>query len=90
MAEFKVSSGIDGDISAFQTAGSELNASFAATDSAGVSTLSTAMACIAEQQQIKNLIELYMSLVAKDARDLNDMAATARAMDSAVAGSHSG
>lgn len=88
MAEFKVSTGIDGEISAFQTAGSELNASFSATDSAGVSSLSTAVACIAEQKQIKALMELYMSLVAKDAKDLNDMAATARALDSAVAGSH--
>ena len=87
MSEFKVTSGVDAQIAAFKAAGKDLNASFSATDSAGVSTLSTAKAAIAEQAQIRKLLDLYASLIAKDAKDLADMAQTARQADQALSGS---
>ncbi len=86
MSEFKVTSGLDTQISAFKTAGNDLNDAFSATDSAGVSTLSTAKAAIAEQLSIKKLLDLYARLVAKDADDLTAMAETARQADQALAG----
>lgn len=90
MAEFKISSGIDKQISAFQNAGSELNASYSAADSSGVETLKTAVAFIEEQKQLKTLLALYASLISKDSTDLTAMAETARQADSAAAGSYSG
>lgn len=86
MSEFKVTSAVDAQIASFKTAGSELNASFSATDSAGVSTLSTATAAIAEQGRIRKLLELYAGLIAKDAEDLAAMAETARQADQALSG----
>lgn len=87
MPEFKVTSGVDAQISAFKTAGSDLNAAYSATDSAGVSTLTTATAAIAEQASIRKLLELYAGLVVKDADDLAAMAETARQLDQTVSGS---
>lgn len=86
MSEFKVTSGVDTQISAFKNAGSQLNNGFAATDSANVSTLSTAMAAIAEQTAIRKLLVLYAELIAKDAADLAEMAETARQADRAASG----
>lgn len=88
MAEFKVHSDVESQISAFKSAGNSLNDGFSATDSSGVSSLTTAVAYIAEQSQLKTLMALYASLVAKDAADLDAMVAAARAADQAASGNY--
>lgn len=87
MSEFKVTSGVDAQIAAFKTAGENLNDGFSATGSDGVSTLSTAMAAIAEQKAIRKLLNLYIQLITKDAADLTEMVETARKADQAASGS---
>ncbi len=81
MAEFKMNKLISTQITALSTGGQNLNANYSATDAADVKSLSAAAEFIKEQTRIKNLIDLYASLLAKDAADLNAMVATVDAAD---------
>ena len=84
MAEFKVTSGIDGEIAAFSSGGSQINQAYAATSSDGVETLQAAMSFIEAEQKIRNLLALYASLVQKDAADLTDMIESVRRTDAEI------
>lgn len=89
MAEFKIAKALSSEIAALKTAGSAINDDFAATDSADVKSLNAAMAFIKEQTEIKNMLELYASLLAKDTADLDEMVKTAEAADLAASKSYS-
>lgn len=85
MAEFKVSDGLTTEISDFRKAGNAINEGYTATDTDGVGTLDTAKAYIAQQKKIHKLLKLYVSLVVKDAKDLDQMVTTAKELDAKLA-----
>ena len=71
-------------VSDFSNSGSVLNAAFSKTDSSEVSTLNTAVNYIQEQSQIKALMDLYASLIAKDVQELQDMISFIQESDSII------
>lgn len=79
MAEFKVNSGLNGEISLFNSSGERINESVAQID--GGSTLKTSVRYVEEDQKIIELFNLYKQLIAKDTADLNRMAEAARELD---------
>ena len=87
MAEFKVAAGLREDVNAVKDAGGNLNASYSATDSSEVSSLTTCMAYISQEKAIKRLLTAYMELVSKDAKDMLAFISTAEQMDEQIAAS---
>ena len=85
MNEFLVALGFLAEVNSFAGAGKNLNNGYEATDSAGVSTLSAAVAFVKQHEQIMSLIESLSALVDKDARDLVAMQQKAFEMDSKLA-----
>ena len=86
MREFLVAMGFLSDVSAFSSAGKTLNDGCTTIESGGVSSLPASMAYIDQQNEIKALIDSYIALIAKDAKDLVEMQAEAARMDARLAG----
>lgn len=86
MSEFLLQLSFLAEVSAVNTAGTQLNSDYAALDSSGVSTLQTSMNYIRQHEQIKRLIEGYMALIEKDTKDMVAMQQEAEQMDFKLAG----
>lgn len=85
MNDFFVALGFLAEVNSFAGAGKNLNDGYGAPDSAGVSTLSAAVAFVEQHEQIMGLMESLAALVDKDARDLVAMQQEAFEMDSKLA-----
>ncbi len=88
MAEFKITNQLSPEIAALDTRGKALNAEYSAADAAEIKNMSAAYEFVKEQTRIKNLLDLYASLLAKDAQDLNAMVNMVEAADSSAASSY--
>ncbi len=88
MAEFKITKQLSPEIAALDTRGKALNAEYAAADATEIKNMSAAYEFVKEQTRIKNLLDLYASLLAKDAQDLNAMVNMVEAADSSAASSY--
>lgn len=90
MAEFKINDGILDEISNLKSAGNSLNGQYSPISPDDVRTLQAARILIAQHECIKKLVDLYKSLVLKEAQDLYDMVEEAKMMDTKIAGSTGG
>lgn len=88
MADFKVDKKLTGEISDLRTTGNSINSSYAKISSGDVKTLKTAVEIIDQHADIKALLELYKSLVLRDAKDMDAFVAEAEKMDAATAKAH--
>lgn len=88
MAEFKIDKALTGEISALRDSGNLINDDYAAISSDNVSTLKTSVSIISQHASIKSLLDLYKSLVLRDAQDLDDLVDEANEMDAAISASH--
>lgn len=88
LAEFKISDSLTGEISALRDSGELINEKYATVSSADVSTLKTSVGVIAQHAKIKSLLDLYKSLVLRDAQDLDDLVDEAKEMDATISASH--
>lgn len=85
MAEFKLSQKFRDEISELKNAGDTMNSSAAEISSEGVDTLKTSMKYIEQHEEIIELMNLFRSLVIKDAGDLETMMAAVEDADTASA-----
>lgn len=89
MAEFKVNRRkLTDEISAFRSAGEDINDGYREISNSGVSTLKTANEIIAQHESLNSLLDWYKMLILRDARDLDDMVDEASRMDSAISTAH--
>ena len=88
MAEFKINEALTEEISALRNSGNAINDEYAAVSSDNVSTLKTSVSIISQHTNIKSLLELYKSLVLRDAQDLDDLVDEAMEMDATISASH--
>lgn len=88
MAEFKIDKALTGEISGLRDSGNLINNGYAAVSSDNVSTLKTSVSIISQHASIKSLLDLYKSLVLRDAQDLDDLVSEATEMDAAISSSH--
>ena len=88
MAEFKIDKALTAEISGLRDSGNSVNDGYAAISSDDVSTLKTSMSIISQHANIKALLDLYKSLVLRDAQDLDDLVKEAEEMDAAISSSH--
>ena len=87
MAEFKIDKAITEEISALRDSGNLINDNYAAISSDNVSTLRTSVIIVSQHASIKILLDLYKSLVLRDAQDLDDLVDEANKMDAAISAS---
>ena len=88
MSEFKVNKSLSSEISNLRDSGNAVNDGYKSISSDNVSTLKTSTSILAQHESIKSLLDLYKSLVLKDAQDLDDMVAEANEMDAKIAASN--
>ncbi len=87
MAEFKISDALTTEISNLNDSGNAINNGYSNVSSDGVNTLTTSMRIIEQHKKIKELLDVYKSLVSKDVSDLNAMVEEAKSMDEAISAS---
>ena len=85
MAEFKLAPELLNEIAAFSSAGAALNDEYTRLEEGILSTLSTSRQYLQQHAQIKELIDTYMELIKKDAKDLMEMHRAATGMDTKIA-----
>lgn len=83
--EFKIQPGLRTEINTLKASGATLPDIVAPLEKEGVSSLKTAMEYSRERTRLFQLMELYLQLLQKDAKDLNQMMDTAILADSRVA-----
>ncbi len=88
MAEFKINEALTGEISALRDSGNLINDDYASIPSDNVSTLKTSVSIISQHASIKSLLDLYKSLVLRDAQDFDDLVDEANEMDATISASH--
>lgn len=88
MEEFKIDKALTGEISALRDSGNLINDNYSTISSDNVSTLKTSVSIIAQHASIKSLLDLYKSLVLRDAQDLDNLVDEANEMDVTISASH--
>lgn len=88
MADFKVNKKLTDEISALRSAGKALSNEYKSVASGEVKTLQTSMDIIEQHAAIKALLDLYESLVVKDAKDMDALVKEAEKMDQSIASTH--
>ena len=88
MAEFKLAPELLNEITAFSSSGTALNDEYALLQEGTLSTLSTSQQYLQQHAQIKALIDAYIELIKKDAKDLMEMHRAATGMDNKIAGAY--
>ena len=88
MTEFKIDKALAEEISALRESGILINDDYVPISSENVSTLKTSVSIISQHASIKSLLDLYKSLVLRDAQDLDDLVDEANEMDAAISASH--
>lgn len=88
MGEFKISKDLAGEISSLRDSGNLINDGYTTISSDGVSTLKTSVSIISQHASIKCLLDLYKSLLLRDAQDLDDLVNEANEMDAAISASN--
>ena len=73
MGEFKIGKGLVGEISSLRDSGNSINDGYTTISSDGVSTLKTSVSIISQHTSIKCLLDLYKSLILRDAQDLDNL-----------------
>ena len=81
MAEFKVSDEITAEIADARSASELINNDFTDISNKGVSSLETASKIISQHKKIREILETYKSLVAKDLNDIDNFVLAAKDMD---------
>ena len=81
MAEFKVSSGLSGEVSSLKAKTCELAKASVNIDTTDVNTLKTSMEYVRQQKRIRDLLRAYRTLVLKDCVDLEKMIKDVKAVD---------
>ena len=84
MAELKITKGLDGEISALKSVGSDLGSNTIRLSSDGLD-LETCRKTIQQQREIADLLNQYRSLVLKDTKDLQSVVNAVRAADNTIA-----
>lgn len=79
MAIFKVTEDFDIDIAELDAAAFNINTNITTVDN--ISTMQTAGKYYQQNQDIKNLLDLYVRLLEKEVRDLEQMAKDTRELD---------
>ena len=85
MAEFKIDKSLSDEVSSLRKKANKINDDYEVIKSNKVNTLKTSMEYISQHAEIKELLELYKSLLLKDAKDLDDMIAEVGEMDTHIA-----
>lgn len=88
MGEFKISKNLAGEISSLRDSGNLINDGYTTISSDDVSSLKTSVSIISQHASIKCLLDLYKSLLLRDAQDLDDLVNEANEMDAAISASH--
>lgn len=88
MGEFKIGKGLVGEISGFRDSGNLINDGYTTISSDNVSTLKTSVSIISQHASIKCLLDLYKSLILRDAQDLDNLVNKANEMDATISASH--
>lgn len=89
MAEFKIDKSLSDEVSSLRKKANKINEDYEVIKSDKVNTLKTSMEYISQHAEIKELLELYKSLLLKDAKDLDDMIAEVGEMDTQIADAQS-
>lgn len=82
--EFKVNKQLGTQVESLRKSSNKINDSYSAVSKDGVSTLDTSMAIIQQHKDIKKLLDLYKSLLVRDANDLDAMIKEVDAMDATM------
>lgn len=88
MAEFKIDRALTKEIAALRDSGNLINDDYVAISSDNVSTLKTSVSIISQHESIKSLLDLYKSLILRDAQDLDNLVNEAIEMDATISASH--
>lgn len=88
MAEFKIDRALTKEIAALRDSGNLINDDYVAVSSDNVSTLKTSVSIISQHESIKSLLDLYKSLILRDAQDLDNLVNEAIEMDATISTSH--
>lgn len=88
MAEFRVGTALLMSINDARVAASQINAGYTVIADDGVNTLKTANHYLTQHQKVKELLDLYYSLVDRDTRDMDQMIFKAMEMDKSLSGSY--
>ena len=88
MAEFKIDRALTKEIAALRDSGNLINDDYVAVSSDNVSTLKTSVSIISQHESIKSLLDLYKSLILRDAQDLDNLVNEAIEMDATISMSH--
>ena len=86
MAEFKIGTGLEDEISALQNADEALYVVADSVSDANLSTLKAASRFVSEHHSIVRLINLYQELLDMEVADIRDMKRTAEELDETIAG----
>ena len=86
MAEFKIGTGLEDEISTMQNAVEALDGVADSISDANLSTLKAASCFVSEHQSIARLINLYQELLDMEVSDIRDMKRTAEELDETIAG----
>lgn len=88
MAEFKIDRALTKEIAALRDSGNLINDDYVAVSSDNVSTLKTSVSIISQHESIKSLLDLYKSLILRDAQDLDNLVNEAIEMDATISTSY--
>lgn len=87
-AEFKIDRALTKEIAALRDSGNLINDDYVAVSSDNVSTLKTSVSIISQHESIKSLLDLYKSLILRDAQDLDNLVNEAIEMDATISTSY--
>lgn len=87
MAEFKINNALRSEVADLKTSCNLINADYESISCDKVSSLKTAVRIINQHDKIKELLDLYKSLIMRDVKDLEDLIKEAEAMDESLSAS---
>lgn len=88
VAEFKIDKALTSEIAGLRDSGNLINDGYTSIPSDDVSTLKTSVGIISQHASIKSLLDLYKSLVLRDAQDLDELVEEVSKMDASISSSY--